>query len=219
MSGESTATIPTARGWTLSPRDRRVLRYAMGATLCVAIALGFGWPLSFLTPVLSLGFLAAPARLGLRAGIGFVATIAVACLAGLLLTYYLLPYPLVYLPFAGLLLFHLFHAKSGGASPLLITWLLIALLVLPLMGLQSAQLSLFVAAGIVTGAMVTMLMVWLIWAMFPAPPQPADDPAAPAAPAPPPPTAAARFRSAVLSMIVVSPRWSCSTPCSGRVDC
>ena len=44
----------------LSATDTRVLRYAFGSSLAMAIALGFNYPLAFLTPVVILGFLAAP---------------------------------------------------------------------------------------------------------------------------------------------------------------
>ncbi len=64
----------------------RVLRYAIGSAAAMALAMGVGWQLSFLTPVLALSFLGTPTpRPTLREGLLFVATIAVACLAGLLL--------------------------------------------------------------------------------------------------------------------------------------
>ena len=197
-------TVPLHRG-ILLPQDRRTLRYAVGATIAMAIALGVGWPLSFLTPVLSLGFLAAPARLELKAGLGFVAVVAAACLAGLVLVEFLLPFPLVYLPFIGLVLFRLFYAKAGGASPLVVMWLLIALLVLPLVGMQMPEIAFFVAAGLVFGAAMMVLLVWLTWAMFPDPPAPVAGPPVPAVPAAPPPTNAVKLKSALLSVTVVFP--------------
>ena len=192
-------------GTLLLPQDRRTLRYAVGATLAMAIALGVGWPLSFLTPVLSLGFLAAPARLELKAGLGFVSVVAAACLAGLVLVEFLLPFPLVYLPFIGLCLFRLFYAKAGGTSPLVVTWLLIALLVLPLVGMAMPEIAFFVAAGLVFGAAMMVLLVWLTWAMFPDPPAPVDGPPVPAAPAAPPPSNTVKLKNALLSVTVVFP--------------
>jgi len=199
-----TVALPAPR-WVLTPQGRQVLRYALGATVCMTLALGIGWPLSFMTPVLALGFLAAPARLSLKDGVGLVLTIAGACGVGLLMTHYFMSFPLVFLPLLGLALFRLFYAKSGGASPLLITWLLIALLALPLVGMQSQQLAIFVALGIIKGAVVTVVLVWLIWAAIPAPPPLPVEPGAPQPAAPPPPTSAERFRSAVLSTAVVFP--------------
>ncbi len=208
MSVEVDTTLPPAPRWVLTPQGRQVLRYALGATICMTLALGIGWPLSFMTPVLALGFLAAPARLSLKDGVGLVLTITGACVVGLLMTHYVMPFPLVFLPLIGLILFRLFHAKTGGASPLLITWLLIALLALPLVGMLAQQVAIFVALGIIAGAAVTVVLVWLIWAAIPAPPPLPVDPevSPPDAPdAPPPPTSAERFRSAVLSTVVVFP--------------
>ena len=197
-----TVAVP---GAILLPQDRRTLRYAVGATLAMAIALGVGWPLSFLTPVLSLGFLAAPARLELKAGLGFVSIVAAACLAGLVLVEFLLPFPLVYLPFIGLCLFRLFYAKADGAASLVVTWLLIALLVLPLVGLIKPEISFLVAGGLVVGAAMMVLLVWLTWAMFPDPPAPVAAAPVPTAPAVALPTNAFKVKSALLSVTVVFP--------------
>jgi len=204
MSAETgTTVLPTSA--ILSPKDRKVLRYALGATLCMAVSLGFGWPMSFLTPVLALGFLAAPVPLEWRGGVGLIATIGVACLAGLAVVRFLLPYPLVYVPFAGLLLFRIYYAKAEGAPPLLILWLLIALLALPLVALQSAAMAKFVAGGILFGATMTVLLVRLIWFLVPDPPAPTVGTTAPAAPVPPAPSASVNFRNAALSTAVVFP--------------
>jgi len=203
MSAEAPAA--TFLGFTFLQREYRVLRYAIGATLAMAIALGIGWPMSFLTPVLSLGFLAAPVRLTFKAGTVFVSTVALACLAGLILVEYLLPFPLVFLPFVGLLLFRLYYAKANGASPLMATWLLIALLVLPLVGMQQPEVAFFVAGGLVSGAAVTVILVWLTWAMFPGPPTASVAAPVPAGSAAPTPDQAVSLRNATLSLAVVFP--------------
>jgi hypothetical protein len=198
------ATITTETSG-LAPTELRILRYAVGATLAMLIALGVGWPLSFLTPVLSLGFLAAPKRLELKAGISFVLVVALACLAGLFLSEFVLPFPFVFLPFIGLCLFRLFYAKANGVSPLVVLWMLIALLVLPLVGMQVKAVAFLVAGGLMTGATVTVLLVWLTWAMFPeseAPTVAAESPAKPATPAP---SDSKKLRDALLSVAVVFP--------------
>jgi hypothetical protein len=205
MSADSTAaaSLEPAR---LDLRSLRVVRYAVGSTLAMAVALGFDWQLSFLTPVLALGFFASTApRPTLRAGMSFVATVALACLAGLLLSWTLLPYPFVYLPFAGLILFRLFYAKAAGAPPLLITWLLIAILVIPMIAMQSPALANLIARGIVVGALATIGLVWLMHGLLP---DPADACVA-SAPAPATtastPSSEAAFRTALTSTIVVFP--------------
>jgi hypothetical protein len=169
----------------------------------MAVAMGFEWQLSFLTPVLSLSFLASPAgRPGFKAGIGFVGMVAVACLVGLMVSGALLSYPLVYVPFSGLLLFHLFYAQWSGRSPLLIVWLMIAILLIPFISIQSPGLAELVAKGLVVGAAATMIIVWLAFALFPDPPTPSEQIAKPKKPTLP---TAEKFRNAALSTLVVFP--------------
>jgi hypothetical protein len=188
-------------------RNLRILRYAVGSTLAMAFAMGLGWQLSFLTPVLALSFLATPApRPTLKRGILFVAAIAIACAAGLLLSRYVLPYTLVFIPFTGLVLARVFYAKTGGASPLLITWLLIAILVIPLMAMQSSALAVGVAGGIVFGAVMTVLMVWLAYGIFPDPVDLESAAVERGAAAPEPaPTKRDRVHDALISTVVVFP--------------
>jgi hypothetical protein len=171
----------------------------------MAIAMGFGWSLSFLTPVLALSFFASPApRPSLKNGVTFVAVIGAACLVGLVVGERLIVYPFVFVPFLGLVLFRLFFAKSGGAPPLLITWLLIAVLIIPLIVLQSPDLARWLTAGIFTGASMTILVVWLSYGLFPDPPGIFPEGAQGKTAAAPPPTEQ-RLRDAALSTAVVMP--------------
>ena len=93
MSADSpavTAITSSIGRWQLDMRSLRVLRYALGSTIAMAVALGVNWQLSFLTPVLALSFFASPTpRPTLKQGVSFVAVIAVACFAGLKLGQYL----------------------------------------------------------------------------------------------------------------------------------
>ena len=209
MSAEATRR-PTLGRWLSDARSRRVLRYATGAMLAVALAMGVAWDLSFLTPVLSLTFLAAvgpPPTL--RRGLTVAAIIAASCFTGLWVSEYLLPYPLVFFLVFGLLLLWLFYAQLGGTSPFLITWLLIALLVLPMLAVQSPELARFVAAGIITGAAATLVVVWLAYALIPEPRQTLDGNAPPktshAAKTAAPLTTEERFASAAVAAVVVLP--------------
>jgi hypothetical protein len=183
----------------------RVLRYALGSTIAMAVAMGINWQLSFLTPVLSLSFLASPApRPTLKHGGAFVATIAVACLAAMTLGKYLLSYPLVYLPVACLVLLRIFYMMLSGRSPILTTWLLIAVLVIPLIMITSPAIANRVALGILTGAAATLAVVWLTYGLLPDPPGAyGPDSAAGSQTALPP--AIERFKKATVATLVVLP--------------
>lgn len=207
MSADQPAVVTSIGGWQLDMRSLRILRYALGSTIAMAVAMGVNWQLSFLTPVLCLGFFASPApRPSLKQGVGFVATIAVACIAGLMLGSYLISYPLVYIPFTGLVLLRLFYMKASGRSPMLTMWLLIALLVIPLITITSPDIANMVAAGILIGAAATVLVVWLAHGLLPDPPDthgvgvPTAEPSSPALP-----PAMERFKTAAISTLVVLP--------------
>ncbi len=183
-------------------RTVRVLRYAAGATLALGVALAIDWPLAYLSAVLALSFLATPDPCpSLRQGAGFVAVVAAASLAGLFLARWLLPFPLVFVPVVGLFLFRLFHAKTGGTSPLLIMWLLIAVLVIPLVALLSPGIASQVTILIPMCAAAAILYVWTTYLFFPDPPGVVVAPP-PAKPTPPAPE---RLRLALETTLVVLP--------------
>ncbi len=201
MSGNSLTAVFSDR---LGIVEIRILRYAVGSTLAMAVAMGFDWPLSFLTPVLTLSFLASPApRPGLKMGINFVLAIAIASYVGLLVGRMFLPYPFVYIPFVGLLLFRLYYAKGGSLHPLLILWLLIALLLIPLMMMQSHALANMVAYNLVISGGATLLVVWISYALLP---DKVDvESITTSTVKPPAPTKEERFRSAIETTVVVFP--------------
>jgi hypothetical protein len=209
MSVDTRYAEATIRKWGLDQRGVRVLRYAAGSTLAIAVAMGINWQLSFLLPVLLLSFLASPApRPSLKAGFTFIAIIAFSCLAGLMLGKYLISYPLVYIPFTGLVLLRLFYVKASGKAPLLMTWLLIALLVIPMIIISSPAIARMVAGGILLGAILTICLIWLAHGLIPD----RDDVGrqsgkneAAAAVTPPAPSRSERFHTAAISTLVVLP--------------
>ncbi len=147
----------------------RVLRYALGVSLAMAIAQGFGWLLSYLVPVLLLGFLVPPALpLSFKNGLKFLFVIGFASFSGLLIAK-LVGFPFVYLPIMFLVLMHIFYARETAIPALLKTWLLIAILLIPMMALSSQNLSLIIARLLFLGAFVTVIITWFIYAIIPNP--------------------------------------------------
>lgn len=205
MSADGVAVEAQPIAWEQYQKMVRVLRYAIGSTICVAIAMGVNWQLSYLLPVLALGFFGSTnPRPGLKAGVSFIVLVAISCLGGLWLSRFLLPYPLVFIPFVGLLLFLLFHARAKGTSPLVITWLMLALLVIPLLALTAQPIATLVAIGIGFGAVATVLIVWLSFGLFPDLRQPSCS-GVPGAPIAPVPTQNEMIRTATTSTAAVLP--------------
>lgn len=191
---------------TLINRTHRpVLRYAIGAMVLVAVAMGFGWPLAQLLPVLSLSFLAPGGKPpALKGGVFFVLSIVVACLVGLTLAYSFLPMPPIHILITFLLLFHIFYAQGPIFNPLVKVWLLIAVLLIPNIALQSGLLTMLVAYSLVWNAACAVLVVWVIYLIFPSAPENQ------ATPATPPKTADLpndrhRFITALTSTLVIMP--------------
>lgn len=192
-----------ARGW--DPASVRATRYAIGITAACAIALGAAWPMSFLTPVLVATFLGQPKGLTLKAGVAFFAMVAVACAASFGVTL-LLDYPAAFFLSSVLGLFLIQDRSQAGMAPMLATWLTIALLLIPFLGVQSTLLALTVAQALLFGIAVAVLIAWLTCVAIPDPTEPGSGSAAKAVAAPPAlPPADVRFRNALRSTLVVLP--------------
>ncbi len=170
MSTDSAAGLVTHSGFR-DARSIRTLRLGVGITLAAGVALGIGWPLSFLTAVLATSLLASNAPCpSLRAGAMLVIVIAAAALFGLVVVAPLaIHYPLVCAVAVGLFLFLIFRASYGGASPFLILWLLIAVLLLPMVAQQSLAMAQTVAEGMVLGGAAAVGFTWIAHTLVPDP--------------------------------------------------
>jgi hypothetical protein len=171
----------------------------------MAIATGFGWELSYLVPVLSLSFLSSADKpLNVKSGLAFIGIVGIAAYLGWTLGNRVIPYPLVYVPLVGLILFRLFYAGRLGRSKLLVMWLLLAITIIPLVRLLQPSIALFVAQGIFKNVLVTVGIAVAAFALMPEPAYSASDPP-PHKPTPPVPTRGEAFRGAMLATAVVLP--------------
>ena len=180
----------------------RTLRYALGATVGMAIATGFAWELSYLVPVLTLSFLAAAdTPMNLKTGVAFIAIVGVAVYLGWTLGLHVIPYPLVYIPLTGLILFRIFYLGHTGRSKLLVMWLLLAIAIIPLVRMLQPAIALFVAVGIFQNVIVVVAISVAAFFFI-------REPEAEPGPAKPPPPKASpddAFRHALMSTVVVLP--------------
>jgi hypothetical protein len=163
MFAESRVLRTPNWAWSLDRRTAQVLRYAMGSTIALGLAMAFNWHLAFVTPLLCVSLLASPRpRPSLKAGVGFVLYVAISSAFAVVLSRYLISYPVVYIPLTGLLLLHLFYLTVRGKAPALVTLLLICLLVLPLVVMTSPEAAQLAALGILTAAAVSIGVVWVV---------------------------------------------------------
>ncbi|MBW2414813.1 MAG: DUF2955 domain-containing protein [Deltaproteobacteria bacterium] len=182
----------------------RALRLTLGTAGSAALALGIGGPLAFIAPLLTAKLLSSPApRPTPAAGLMLVLSIAVAFGAGWVVSLALLPFPLVRVPLLGLMLFWTFYASERGAPPLLIVMLLLALVMLPVVSVQSQQLSMTIAAGMSIGAALAMAATWLAFALLPD--RPEVETPGPSAATPDPLERAEVVQRAVVATVIVLP--------------
>ncbi len=152
----------------LSDAEIKALRYAFGATLAMAIAMGFGWMLSYLAPLLTLSLLSSPAgRPSIKSGIVFVLIIIAANIFALIFGKIFLSYTLVFILIIGYFLFLMYYAKGGDVSPIIILWLMISLLTIPLVILEYKGVAALVASSLTLGGSVALIVTWISYALFP----------------------------------------------------
>jgi uncharacterized membrane protein YccC len=163
-----------------SPQQIKALRYAVGVTISAALAFGIAWPLSFLFPVLSAVFLALPLpKLTLQQGVRNMRDTLFAFGAGYLITQFILPHTVIYIPILALALFHTYYHLNRGGSFWLVLMLLICLLLMPMLAGVNEGLAIGVVSGLVGSSWLTICLLWLAHYIVP------DAPGAPSMPKPP----------------------------------
>jgi hypothetical protein len=163
--------------------------------------------LAFLLPVLSLGFLAPDKKApSLTEGLAFILTIGIAVASGLLIGYFA-NRPIILFLVMGLVLLHIFYSRHPLMNPLLKTWMIIALLLLPMMNLLYPGLSLGVAYTLIFGVAGTVILIWIVFALIPDKMELSENQkeGPEKALATPVPTKEERFRAAIESTLVVMP--------------
>jgi hypothetical protein len=191
-------------GALIDNKNINILRYALGSTITVAVVMGFGLPIGYLVPVLSLSFLASgkPAP-DLKGGLMFFLIVTFSASFGLLLAKFFLPFPVVHILLLTLILFYIFFTNHPLFHPLLKTFLLISILLIPNLALFSKDKAIIAAISLSSYAAITILLIWFIFLLFPA--QKVPESVAEASPELSPPTRLQRFNTAITSTLVILP--------------
>lgn len=149
----------------------RIVRFTLGATLSAVIAFGFEWPLSFLTPVLTIAFLSMPLPgVSPRKWIILVGYVLGAVLLGTVFTLFFIPYPLVYVLTLGLVLFHTYYLVNRRGPIIFALMCLLAVLILPMMGMAHELLALSFAAYFAFSATLSVIIFAFAHWLLPDPP-------------------------------------------------
>ncbi len=221
MSTEASAPVPAAVPvraarrwwWTGDLRAARVLRYAFGVSTAAVVSFALAWPLYFLTPVLLAVFLSLPLPApGLRQVGVMLGYVLVALGLGLCFTLFLLPYPLVYVPLLGVLLFRIYYLANRGGSLWLVLMSLLAVLMLPLLASTGEQLPSWFAFWFAFSSALSILMYAAAHWLFPDPVEAPRPPAKPRLHGYVPPAANAAFKSTAvilpLAVLFIAANWA-----------
>lgn len=137
-----TDAIREKKTWNVDLQSMRTFRYAVGVTSAAAISFSFNWPLYFITPLFVSIYLSSPMPApSIRKVIGMFIHLVLACSLGIVFTLFLMPYPLVFIPALGLVMFHIYYFANRGGSVFFVLMTLISAVILPMMGILHHGLS------------------------------------------------------------------------------
>ena len=159
------------RLWTNDLHTARILRYAITVTASVAISFSLAWPLYFLTPVLVAVFLPLPLPAPtLKMGMNLILYVIYGFLIGLVMTLFVLPYPLVFVPMLGLILFKIYYFANRGGNFILVLMCLLGVLMLPMLGMQYDIIASGFALYFIISGALAVIFYMLGYVFFPDPP-------------------------------------------------
>jgi hypothetical protein len=152
------------------PRSVRMLRFAWGISLAVALGYGLQTPLAVLSSVLVAASLGTPSpRPSARVLLAGLLCIAGAVGFGVLVSSVALSTPMVYYLAMALLLYRIFYATAGGAPAFPMLMLLLGVVLIPLLGLQSMAAAVDFAQDFVAAAALALILIWLMFWLLPDP--------------------------------------------------
>lgn len=185
----------------------RILRLAFGTAVSLLFSQAVAWPMSFITPVITLFLLALPLPAPkLKMGIGLIVVLAASLYGGLLLLPPLQNQPMVGVILVVLALYWSFYFTAKGGSAVLGTFATMGIAVSTAIGTVSLDAVLGIVNGVAFGATIGVLFVWVAHAFIndslakdPVAGPPQKPPAAPK------PDLGVARRSAFRSLLIVLP--------------
>jgi hypothetical protein len=150
--------------------SRQTLRLTLGTTLAFGTGQLLGWRMAFIVPLLAVALLKSPRCPTPGAGLGFFLVIAITFTFALVVVLPLLNYPSVAMAFLVLALFWAFFLGQRGSSHFVVLMLLLALTMVPVLGLVSVDLSVEIAKDLARSGLLAVLFTWLAFALVPANP-------------------------------------------------
>ena len=184
----------------------RTIRLALGITAAVAVSYGIGWPLSYLVPILTILFLVLPAWITWPGALKVLVLLAAALSIGVLISEFVLHFPLLCVPLYALLFFMIYYNDTPGAPPLVPLFMTMGITMIPIISFNGIMVSNLVAMALLFGMAVALVFAWLFHSLLPdsLAKQPASTKKQPDHSAPPEVSEKERARLALVSTIVAS---------------
>ncbi len=182
----------------------QTLRLAFGVWAAIAVSYGMAWQLSFITPLFATIFLLFPAWIGWRMAVQLIGRLSFSVLLGLLISEFLLDFPLICIMVYGLLFFFIYYHDTPLAPPFAAMFMTIGITIVPIMGLAGYGLPQFIALALVVNFVLGLVFAWIFHNIMPNT-LAKQVPQAQAAQKPPPPTLPPReerIKQALTSTVV-----------------
>ncbi|WNC73000.1 DUF2955 domain-containing protein [Thalassotalea psychrophila] len=151
-----------------TPERIRIIRFTIGVTLAIAIAFGFDWPLAFIAAVFTANFLGNNSpKLPFKALFGILIVSITAFCAGILVTRFLLPFPIVFILIMTLLIFLVSYWGYSGGNDFVITMLLVGFTLVPMLGLFKQEVASVVTIGFLFSCLIALLITMIMHEIIP----------------------------------------------------
>ena len=145
--------------------SKPILRYVVGTCFILMTVTLMDYPLSYLTSVLSLSFIAPGTRpMKFKQATVFIISLSLITSIIYFLSDYLKDYPLVFMPLLCLAILWIYYS---GLPLLIKLFALISVLIIPLMSLEASGVGSFIAVSLVFNTLMAVALTQLMFICFP----------------------------------------------------
>ncbi|OLQ72301.1 hypothetical protein BIT28_24700 [Photobacterium proteolyticum] len=146
---------------------RRVIRYVVGVVVACGLAFGIGWGLSFIFPVFLAKFLADYPISNRERFLQLLLAMVLTVLIGLSVSMGVTHYPMILLLLVGLLMFYAYYLFLDPQWNFFATILLIAVLLLPYLGITNSGLAIYVGSGLIFSGVMAVIAFAVLHLLMP----------------------------------------------------
>jgi len=142
------------------------VRLSLGVTAASAVSYGLSWPLFVLTPLFTFMFLAKPAWIGAKPAIGLLCRLGYALFIGILISEFLLDYPLLSVPVYGLIFFAIYYQDADAAPPMSVLFMTLGVTLIPISSFAGAGVAGYVAFYLAMNMGSGLFIAWIFHSLL-----------------------------------------------------